>query len=35
MTDGNELRLWLTVAGDVRASMRLDLAPSDRVAGRF
>jgi acyl-ACP thioesterase len=32
---GDALRLWLTVDGDVRASMLLDLAPGDPPARRF
>jgi acyl-ACP thioesterase len=33
--DGDDLRLWLTVDGDVRASIWLRLAPSDGPAPRF
>jgi acyl-ACP thioesterase len=35
VADGDELRLWLTVGGGVRASMVVDLAPEDRAARRF
>jgi acyl-ACP thioesterase len=33
--DGEHLRLWLTVAGEVRASIVLDFAAAERDAPRF
>jgi acyl-ACP thioesterase len=35
IVDDDRLRLWLTVAGDVRASIVADLAPAEPAVSRF